>query len=106
MERRLHIPQVPPSFGQCLQCIQYLHAPQGSLPVQVETDASVILNRPIVNASSGPHPVELAIIVGIAGRMPISAPGSKVEEGRLCHFLHCQRSASLGKVNAPAYQSS
>jgi hypothetical protein len=35
----LHTPQVPPSFAQCLQYLQFLHALQGSLPVQVEREA-------------------------------------------------------------------
>lgn len=32
----LHIPHFPPSFAQCLQYLQFLHALQGSDPVQVD----------------------------------------------------------------------
>jgi len=31
----LQTPHVPPSFAQCLQYLQFLHALQGSEPVQV-----------------------------------------------------------------------
>lgn len=40
--RSLHTPHVPPSFAQCLQYLQFLHAWHGSLPVQVANDASVM----------------------------------------------------------------
>jgi len=36
------MPQVPPSFAQCLQYLQFLHALHGSLPVHVEKDSPVI----------------------------------------------------------------
>ena len=31
----LHTPQLPPSFAQCLQYLQFLHALQAREPVQV-----------------------------------------------------------------------
>jgi hypothetical protein len=36
---RLQMPQLPPSFAQCLQYLQFLHALHGSLPVQVANEA-------------------------------------------------------------------
>ena len=32
----LHTPHLPPSFAQCLQYLQFLHAWHGSAPVQVD----------------------------------------------------------------------
>lgn len=34
----LQTPQLPPSFAQCLQYLQFLQALQEALPVQVATD--------------------------------------------------------------------
>ena len=38
---RLQMPHVPPCFAQCLHEWQFLHAIQGSLPVQVDASAKL-----------------------------------------------------------------